>query len=151
MGINKLALLAGLVLSAILFAEVTTHADEVNQSTKLTFSEPIAIPGQTLPAGTYLIKRMDLGEPDVVQIFNADGSRLYATLQTISTERPNPIDNTVVTLAQQGPEKPEALVNWFYPGNTIGHEFVYSKQEAQEIAQYRQQTIAAQETSEAGD
>lgn len=151
MGINKLALLAGLVLSAILFAEVTTHADEVNQSTKLTFSEPIAIPGQTLPAGTYLIKRMDLGEPDVVQIFNADGSRLYATLQTISTERPNPSDNTVVTLAQQGPEKPEALVNWFYPGNTIGHEFVYSKQEAQEIAQYRQQTIAAQETSEAGD
>lgn len=151
MEINKLALLAGVVLSAILFAEVSTHADEVNQSTKLTFSEPIAIPGQTLPAGTYLIKRMDLSGPDVVQIFNADGTHLYATLETVSTERPGPTGDTVVTLAEGGPTRPAALLKWFYPGNTIGHEFVYSKQQEQEIAQYPQQTIAAQGTPEAGD
>ena len=42
-------------------------------------------------------------------------------------------------------------MKWFYPGNTIGHEFVYSKHEEQQLAQDRQQTILANHTAEAGD
>jgi hypothetical protein len=29
---------------------------------------------------------------------------------------------------------PEALHAWFYPGDTFGHEFVYSMKQAQDIA-----------------
>jgi len=32
-------------------------------------------------------------------------------------------------------------VKWFYPGRTTGHEFVYSQQPEQEIAQARQETF----------
>ena len=151
MRINKFALLAGLVVSAILFAEVAAHADEEDQSTKITFSEPIEIPGHILPAGTYLFKLADTNNLNLVRIFNADGTRLVATLQTISTQRHEIAGNTVVVLAEQGGDRPEALLKWFYPGNTDGHEFMYSKQETQQLAQDRQQTIVAGQTAEAGD
>ena len=151
MKFNKFAFVVAFVFSAILFAEVALHADERDQSIKLTFSKPIEIPGQFLPAGTYLLKVADPNDLNLVQIFNADGSRLYATLETISTERPEPTEDTVVTLAQQPNGRPNALLKWFYPGDTTGHEFVYPKQEQQQLAQYRQQTIPVKGAAEAGD
>ena len=151
MKFNKLAFVVAFVLAAILFAEVYAHADEANQSTKLTFSKPVEIPGQFLQAGTYLFKLADSNDLNLVRIFNADGTRLYATIQTISTKRAEPTGDTVVTLAQQPNGRPDALLKWFYPGDMTGHEFVYPKQEEQQLAQYRQQTIAVQEAAEAGD
>lgn len=151
MKFKKLAFVVAFVLSAILFAEVALHADERDQSTKLTFSMPMEIPGQFLPAGTYLFKVADPNDVNLVQIFNADGSRLYATLQTISTQRPAPTRDAVVTLAEQPNGRPDALMKWFYPGDTTGHEFVYPNQEEQQLAHYRQQTIAVNETADAGD
>lgn len=151
MKFNKIAFVIAFVLSAILFAEVYAHADERYQSTKVTFNKPIEIPSQLLPAGTYLLKVADPNHLSLVQIFNADGTRLYATLQTISTERPEPSEDTVVALAQQPNGRPDALIKWFYPGDTTGHEFVYPDQEEQQLAQDRQQTIPVNETAEAGD
>ena len=151
MRFNKFAFVVAFVLSAILFAEVALHADQRDQSTKLTFSRPIEIPGQLLPAGTYLFKVADSNDLNLVRIFNADGTRLYATLQTISTERPEPTGDSVIILAQQPNGRPDALLKWFYPGNTTGHEFVYPEQEEQRLAQYQQQTIVTKETAEAGD
>lgn len=151
MKFNKLAFVVAFVLSVILFAEVYAHADEANQFTKLTFSKPIEIPGQFLPAGTYLLKVADPNDLNLVQIFSADGTRLYATLQTISTQRAVSTVDTVVTLAQQPNGRPDALLKWFYPGDPTGHQFVYPDQEQQQLAQYRQQTIAVKETAEAGD
>jgi hypothetical protein len=153
---NKFALVLGVVLTAILFAEVAAHADELDQSTKLTFSQPIQIPGEVLPAGTYLFKLGDTNtDYNLVQIFNSDGTRLYAALETIPTERPQTTDNTVVTLAEPGDGMPDVLLNWFYPGNTDGHAFVYSKHEEQELAEYPQQTVVAKDiaknTAESGD
>jgi hypothetical protein len=54
-------------------------------------------------------------------------------------------------LADQPEGRPETLVKWFYPGDTSGHELVYSKQEEQQLAQTRQQTIVANESAQAGD
>jgi hypothetical protein len=38
-----------------------------------------------------------------------------------------------LTLATRGPESPQAIATWFYPGNTIGHEFLYAKQVQKEL------------------
>lgn len=151
MKFSKLAFVVAFVLSAILFAEVYAHADEANQSFKLTFSKSVEIPGQLLPAGTYLFKLADPNDLNLVRIFSADGTRLYATLQTISTERPDATGDTVVTLAQQPNGRPDAFVKWFYPGDTTGHEFVYPEQEQQQLARYRQPTIVTKTVAEAGD
>jgi hypothetical protein len=151
MRFNKIAFLAVFAIASVLFLEVADHADEADQSTKITFDKPIQIPGQVLPAGTYLFKLADANDLNLVRVFNADGTRVYATLETISTQRPQANDATAVTMAEQGAGKPEALVNWFYPGNTIGHEFMYSNHEEQQLAQDRQQTILAKKAAAAGD
>ena len=71
-----------------LFFELGAHADESDLATTINFSQPVQIPGQVLPAGTYLFKLVD-GNSDqkVVQIFNADRTVLYATLQTIAADQ----------------------------------------------------------------
>ena len=150
MRINKFALAAAFVLTAILFGEVAAHADETDQATKITFNKPIAIPGRVLSAGSYLFK-VDPDDSDLVRIYNADGTHYYTTLQTIPTDRIQPAGHTIVTLAKQPGGQPDALVKWFYPGNTSGHEFLYSNQKEQQLAQDRQQTIVANQTAEAGD
>jgi hypothetical protein len=151
MKIKKVALLIGFAIASVLFLEVVAHADEADQSIKITFSQATEIPGQILPAGTYLFKLADPNDLNLVDIFNSEGTRLYATLQTVTAERSRPTGDTVVVLAEPPDGRPETLVKWFYPGNTSGHELVYSKQEEQQLALDRQETITAKETPQAGD
>src|ERR1700738_2001165 len=144
MKINKAYIAVGLIVAFTLFFELAAHADESDQATTITFSDPIQIPGQVLPAGTYLFKLANSdSDRNIVQVFNADRTVLYATLQTIATERQEPTDDTAVTFAEQGAGKPEVLLKWFYPGRETGNEFLYSKEKEKELAQDRQQTIVA--------
>jgi hypothetical protein len=144
MKVNKGYIVAGLIIAFSLFFELAAHADESDQATTVTFSQPIQIPGQVLPAGSYLFK---LATPDtdrhIVQVLNADRTVLYATLQTIPTDREEPTAHTVVTLAEQGGGQPDVLLKWFYPGSETGNEFLYPKQKERELAQDKQQTIVA--------
>ena len=138
---NKAYFLIGLIIASALFFEVAAHADEYDLTTKLTFSQPVQIPGKVLPAGSYLFKLANMSDRHIVQVFNSDGMVLYATLMAIPTERREPTGDSVVTFAEQGNGQPEALLKWFYPGETTGNEFVYSKQVEQQLAQDRQQTV----------
>jgi hypothetical protein len=144
MKVNKGYIAVGLIIAFALFFELGAHADESDLATTINFSQPVQIPGQVLPAGTYLFKLAD-GNTDqkVVQIFNADRSVLYATLQTIAADRPEPTDDTVVAVAEQGAGQPNALLKWFYPGRETGNEFLYPKQKEKELAQDQQATIVA--------
>ena len=136
------------VVAFVLFFEVSAHADMRDQATQITFSQPVQIPGQVLPAGTYWFLLANISEQqDVVQIYNSDRSKLYATLDTASIERQDATGHTVVKLAEQESSKPDALVAWFYPGETIGHEFLYSKSQEKQLAQDSQQTVVATPSS----
>ncbi|MDQ1389331.1 MAG: hypothetical protein QOF56_2785 [Acidobacteriaceae bacterium] len=142
--INKSALIAGLMIAFALMFELAAHADESDQSTTLTFNQPIQIPGQVLPAGTYLfILAANDSDRNIVQIFNSDKTALYATIQTIPTERQDVTGDTALAFAERGDGKPEVLLKWFYPGETTGNEFVYPKQEEKALAQDTQQTVVA--------
>jgi hypothetical protein len=151
MRINKFSLVIGFAIATVLFLEVAAHADEQNQFTTFTFNKPVEIPGQILPAGTYLFKLADPDDMNLVRIFNAKGTRVYATLQTIPTERRESTGDTVVVMAEQGAGRPEALLKWFYPGRNTGNQFVYPNHEEQQLAQDRHRTILTKETAEADD
>jgi hypothetical protein len=152
MKIHKLYITLGLMLALVLMFEFTAHADDANELTKITFSAPIQIPGKILPAGTYTFQQEDSnGNSHLVQIFNADGSVLYATLETVSTEQMKPGDDTTIVLAQPEAGGPDVLVKWFYPGRTTGHEFTYSKQQEQAIAQARQETFVGSHLMPSGE
>lgn len=150
MKINKGYIALGLIIAFTLFFELAAHADEFDQATTLTFSEPIQIPGQMLPAGTYLFRLVDANSGEnLVQVFNSDRTVLYATLQTVPTERVEPTGHTTITLAEQGSGKPDVLLKWFYPGNLTGHEFVYSGQKEKELAPDTQRTIVSDQPTNA--
>jgi hypothetical protein len=124
-----------LFVLAVVLVIPAAHADQNNQETTVTFSQPVQIPGRVLPAGTYVFVLPDEAlDHFVVHVFNADHTTLIATLLTATAERPRPADSTVFGLAQRASGQPEAIVTWFYPGETSGHEFLYPKQARQELA-----------------
>ena len=132
-----------MTMLAFLIMLPAARANEQNQATKLTFNQAVQVPGRVLPAGTYWFVLADSNSSrNIVQIFNSDRSALYATILTSSAERPNPA-GTEITLADRGSMQPQSIVTWFYPGDTIGHEFTYSKSEEKELARVKHNTIMA--------
>ena len=76
MQINKLYIIAGLIIAFGLFYVLAARADESDQATTVTFNQPVQIPGQLLPAGTYVFKLTNYDAArNVVQIFNSEDSR----------------------------------------------------------------------------
>ena len=133
----KFALLTLLLAGAAWFTP-TARADAWDKLTILTFNDPVEIPGQVLPAGTYAFRLLDTPDRRVVQIFTEDQMQLLATVQAIPDYRLKPTGDTVVTFEERAPGKPQALHAWFYPGDNSGFEFVYPKLEPQIVAKAEQ-------------
>jgi hypothetical protein len=124
------------------FSAPNALADEWNQATKLTFSEPVEIPGQALPAGTYWFTLMDdQGDRNIVQVWSADRMHLLATILAIPDYRLQPTGKTVIKFSERPAGTPEAIRAWFYPGDNYGHEFVYPEKRATELAKQTGQPV----------
>lgn len=132
------------LLFAFLMALPAARADEANQATRVTFSQPVQIPGRVLAAGTYWFILPDNAADNYqVRIYNADRTVFLATVLTINAERLRVTDKSAFTFATHDSAEPKALVTWFYPGETIGHEFLYPKQVSKELAKAKQVTVVA--------
>jgi hypothetical protein len=128
----KMMLLAGL---GVLALSPGARADQWNQKTVVTFGGPVEIPGQVLPAGTYVFKLADSqASRSIVQIFNSEENHVFSTILAIPDYRMKPSEKTIISFAERPAGQPEAIKGWFYPGKTHGHEFVYPKTEAVALA-----------------
>ena len=125
-----------LALSLLGFVPASNaRADEWDKKTVLTFSQPFEIPGTAFPAGTYMFKLADsLADRHIVQVFNADGTKLLATVMTIPDYRLTTTGHTVINFREVPVGSPEAIRAWFYPGNSVGQEFVYPRSRATQLA-----------------
>ena len=134
------------VASAVLALPLSTAAQgPVNQDTFFTFSQDVELPNKTLPAGKYLFQLADSpSNRHIVKVMSADRKEIHATLLAIpfySNERPSsdpqvrfmetPASGTNGTSAAAGTN---AIKIWFYPGNSVGHEFIYPRSQAMRIA-----------------
>ena len=71
--IHKFRMLGFAILLAGAAMLPLAKADQWNKETKLTFSAPVQIPGQVLPAGSYVFKLADSqADRHIVQIFTED-------------------------------------------------------------------------------
>ena len=132
-------------LFAFLLAIPGIRADEMDQATQVTFNHPVQIPGQILPAGTYWFAVLrDVTQPYVVRIYKADRTTVCATLLTVNAEQLEASDRSIFTLAGRPSSQTQSIVAWFYPGNTTGHEFLYSKPTEKELANQKKAIIVAQ-------
>lgn len=140
MNIYKMGLpLAGLLCLTL---TPTLNADVWNQKTKVTFSEPVQLPGEVLPAGTYTFSLLgSKSNRNIVRISNADGTETYATILAIADKRLKPTGETVIRFSETRPGDPMALRAWFFPGDVYGHEFVYSHDEAVKLAKANNQSV----------
>ncbi|HKV62853.1 MAG TPA: hypothetical protein VJO16_13120 [Candidatus Acidoferrum sp.] len=103
------------------------RADQWDKKTIVTFSEDVEVPGQILPAGTYVFKLANsTTDRHIVQIWNGDESQILATILTIPNTRFETPDESIFEFDERPSDSPQALKVWFYPGNTTGEEFVYS-------------------------
>jgi hypothetical protein len=142
---RKTISILGLLLALAIILPTTARADEYDQASQLTFSQPVQIPGRVLPAGTYwfVLANTSIGNRNFIQIFNSDRSTLYATIGTITAERVQPLDHTALTFAERDSMQPSAIVTWFYPGRKTGHEFIYPPQDERELASAKHETVVA--------
>jgi hypothetical protein len=83
----------------------------------------------------------------IVRIMNERENQVMATILAIPAYREKTPDKTLFTFYEMPVGQPEALKEWFYPGDNYGQEFAYSKKRAAEIAQaQRERTTSTAET-----
>jgi hypothetical protein len=139
---SNLLMLAGIgILGALTY---TAKADTWDQKTIFTFSGPVEIPGQVLPAGTYVFKLANsAADRNIVQVFNKDENHLYGTFIAIPDYRMRPSSKPIITFAERPAGSPEAIRAWFYPGDNYGHDFVYPKPKAMALAKVNNTPVAS--------
>src|SRR6267378_1641130 len=104
------------------------RADQWDKKTIVTFSDSVEVLGQVLPAGTYIFKLADtICDRHIVQIWNADETQILATTITIPSTRLEPPDRSIFKLKERPANSPMALKVWFYPEDSTGQEFIYSR------------------------
>ncbi len=121
---KTLALSLGLALATTQFV-TPARADEWNKETKITFDNPVEVPGRVLIAGTYTFKLADsTADRQIVEIFDSH-DRFVTTVLAVPDYRFNSPSKTVI-LFNEGPRNaPEQVREWFYPGDNSGLEFIY--------------------------
>ena len=123
---SKLVLVSCVAIVTGLMAARTASGD-VSHTNYLTFSAPFALPGVTLPAGTYTFEMAVPGSYDVVRVMSRDRAHVYLTAFTKRVERPRGLAANRQIVFGEAPARVAPPVKaWFPIGGAIGHEFVYS-------------------------
>ena len=125
-----------------------------NQDTYFTFSQAVELPRTTLPAGTYFFQLMDSqSNRHIVKVMSQDRKQLFATLMAIpyySNDRPSdePQVRFLETPAANGVAATNAIKIWFYPGTSTGHEFIWPRDKAVQLAKATGQSVLTTKTED---
>ena len=115
----------------------SASAQTFDNRTYFTFDQPVALPGVTLPAGKYLFRIVDTtSSRRIVQVLDAEGKKPYAMLMSIPAQRSDVPSNPEVRFMETAVNTPTALKTWWYPGTSIGYEFIYPKEQALRLAKH---------------
>jgi hypothetical protein len=135
-----------MAMLGVLTLNGTAQDFNTNERTFLTFSSAVELPGVTLQPGTYLFRLADSqSNRHIVQVFSQDEKQIHATILAVPAERLEVTGETVVTFRETGEAAMPAVQYWYYPGDRIGHEFVYPKDQAMKIAKRTGQNVLSME------
>jgi len=115
-------------------ARVAAQNTVPSERTFMTFSNTVEMPGVTLPAGTYVFRLADSPTRNVVQVLSQDEKDILGQWTFVQAQRPKATEDTVVMFKEMPEGTMPAVQYWYYPGETIGKEFIYPKDQAQKIA-----------------
>jgi hypothetical protein len=132
--------------AALLLAAGVAAAQDMNmnRTTHVTFGAPVQVPGMTLQAGTYTFRLADpKSDNHLVQILDGNGEKLVTTVVAMPARRLHTTEENVVTFHEAPEAAPQALRYWYYPNDSMGHEFAYPKNQALLIAKANNEPVLA--------
>jgi LPXTG-motif cell wall-anchored protein len=138
--------LTGAILAAAFVCGTATLASaqelRSDRATYFTFSQPVALPTGTLPAGRYLFRLADSqATRSVVQVYTDDGAKLIGMMLTLPATRDRVSDEPEVRFLESAENAPPAIGTWWYPGMKNGWEFIYPREQAMKLAQTSKQGV----------
>jgi hypothetical protein len=137
-------------VTMLLTAAAASAQSNLNRTTYLTFSTPVELPGVTLPAGTYTFRLSDsTSDRHVVQVLDKDGAKLHTRILAVPAKRLHVDEETVVTFHELPAEATPAVRYWYYPGDEIGQEFAYPKDQALRLAAASGEPVLAVDAEDA--
>ena len=105
-----------------------------DKRTYFTFNQPVALPGVTLPAGTYMFRLADdTTTRKVIQVANKQGTESYAMLHTMPVYRPDAPRDPEIRFMETAAGAPMAVRAWWKDGERTGYGFIYSKEELAQL------------------
>ena len=124
---SKLRLAAALVAIGTLTLVGSLNAATMRHTNYITVSAPIALPGVSLPAGTYIFEvPLDRASLDVVRVKSRDGRQVYLTAFTQTVDRPvGAAGRSLLVFGEAVSGVPAPVKIWFPAGERIGHAFIY--------------------------
>ena len=118
--------IAAISAAAMAIFSPGARAQAFEEKLTVSFSAPVEVPGEVLPAGTYVFEALQGGR--LTRILSVDEKHIYATLLTVPEEKEEPVEKPTINL--DGPlaqGSPERVDSWFYPGESTGNQFIYQK------------------------
>ena len=118
-----------LVVALMTGASGATSASSIYTSriNYLTFNGTVALPGVTLPAGSYAFElAASSGGFEVVRVSRRDGGRMVFTGLTVPVERPGGFgQDASVVFGERNVGEPLPITVWFPARSDRGHRFIY--------------------------
>jgi len=127
------------------------QAQPADNRTYFTFSSPVTLPGVTLPAGKYIFRIADENSGRrVVAIQSGDGKKQLAMLLTIPNQAPKAPSDPEIRFMETSSKIPPPVKTWWYPGKSIGYEFIYPRAQALQLAKVTTEPVltTTQETTQ---
>lgn len=123
-----------LAVLAVLAGRATAQSANTMERSFLTFNTPVELPGVTLQPGTYVFKLADTASRNVVQVWDKDEKNMIGHWTFVQAERPRVTEDTVVMFRETREGATPAVQFWYFPGEKVGKEFIYPKDQAERIA-----------------
>ena len=117
--------LFGLALVGLVAAAPGNANVDTERTVQLTFSKPIALPGVTLGAGTYIFERAaPLSSSEVVRVSSQDRRHVYFTGFTLLVEKPRGMKSPIA-FGEAAAGSAVPVREWYPTGTSTGHRFIY--------------------------
>ena len=123
-----------LAVLALVAGRATAQQANVSERTFLTFTGAVEMPGVTLQPGTYVFKLADTPSRNVVQVWDEGEKNMVGHWTFVQAERPTVTEETVVMFKETREGATPAVQFWYFPGEKVGKEFIYPKDQAERIA-----------------
>jgi hypothetical protein len=132
--VKVIAAVLVLAVLAVLGDRAAAQQQNTQERTFLTFSSAVEMPGVTLQPGTYVFKLADTPTRNVVQVWDQNEENMIGHWLFVQAERPEVTQETVVMFGETREGATPAVQYWYFPGERIGKEFIYPKDQAERIA-----------------